>query len=61
MRVVHHDKSHSMRWCLDCHKAPEKHLRPMEEVFSESTRHLSDQDRAAIAAYLKALPALPGP
>ncbi len=33
----------------------------MEEVFSESTRHLSDEDRAAIAAYLKALPPLPGP
>jgi len=33
----------------------------MEEVFSESTRHLNDEDRAAIAAYLKALPALPGP
>ncbi len=31
----------------------------MEEVVSESTRHLSDEDRAAIAVYLKALPALP--
>jgi len=22
-----------MRWCLDCHKAPESHLRPANEVF----------------------------
>ena len=33
----------------------------MEEVVGESTRHLSDEDRAAVAVYLKALPALPGP
>jgi hypothetical protein len=23
-----------MRWCLDCHEAPEQHLRPKEEVFN---------------------------
>jgi len=23
-----------MEWCLDCHRAPEKHLRPREQVFS---------------------------
>src|SRR5437867_3826125 len=23
-----------MRWCLDCHRAPEKYLRPREEVFN---------------------------
>jgi hypothetical protein len=23
-----------MGWCLDCHNAPEKHLRPLEEVFN---------------------------
>jgi menaquinone reductase, multiheme cytochrome c subunit len=22
----------SMSWCLDCHRSPEKHLRPVEEV-----------------------------
>ena len=34
MVVVHHEESHSMRWCLDCHKNPEKHLRPLDEVFN---------------------------
>ena len=23
-----------MSWCLDCHKEPEKHLRPLDEVFN---------------------------
>jgi hypothetical protein len=23
-----------MRWCLDCHRSPEKYLRPREEVFN---------------------------
>jgi cytochrome c peroxidase len=25
-----------MRWCLDCHRQPEKHLRPRDEVFNLS-------------------------
>ncbi|HEX9047203.1 MAG TPA: cytochrome c3 family protein, partial [Verrucomicrobiae bacterium] len=29
-------KSHSlyMKWCLDCHRAPENYIRPREEVFN---------------------------
>jgi hypothetical protein len=23
-----------MGWCLDCHRAPEQHLRPLEEVYN---------------------------
>lgn len=34
MEKVYHAESHSMSWCLDCHRAPEKHLRPLEEVFN---------------------------
>ena len=34
MEVVYQAESHSMGWCLDCHRAPEKHLRPLEEVFN---------------------------
>lgn len=33
----------------------------MTEVIEESTSHLTDADRAAIAAYLLALPPIPGP
>jgi hypothetical protein len=33
MEVVYHAKSLSMGWCLDCHRAPEAHLRPLEQVY----------------------------
>lgn len=34
MEVVWQDQPHSMAWCLDCHRAPEKFLRPLEEVYN---------------------------
>ncbi len=34
MEVVWHDEPHSMGWCLDCHRAPEQHLRPVAEVYN---------------------------
>jgi len=34
MPVVYHHESHSMSWCLDCHRAPENALRPTEQVFN---------------------------
>lgn len=34
MEKVHHDKSLSMEFCLECHRNPEKHLRPLEEVYN---------------------------
>ena len=32
MEVVYQSEPLSMSWCLDCHRAPEKNLRPVEEV-----------------------------
>lgn len=32
MEVVHQDKNQSMAWCLDCHRNPEPHLRPVDQV-----------------------------
>lgn len=32
MEVVTQDKPLSMGWCLDCHRQPEKHLRPLDKV-----------------------------
>ncbi|MES2709544.1 MAG: cytochrome c3 family protein [Verrucomicrobiota bacterium] len=32
MPVVFHHESQSMSWCLDCHREPEKHLRPLDKV-----------------------------
>lgn len=34
MAVVYHAENHSMGFCLDCHRQPESHLRPLEEVFN---------------------------
>lgn len=34
MEVVSQAEPHSMSWCLDCHRAPEKFLRPLEEVYN---------------------------
>src|SRR5207244_2619867 len=31
-----------MEWCLDCHRAPERYVRPQEQVFS-MTWHPSDE------------------
>ncbi|MEI6033458.1 MAG: cytochrome c3 family protein [Verrucomicrobiae bacterium] len=36
MQAVWQDKPQSMSWCLDCHRAPEKFLRPPGEVFNMS-------------------------
>ncbi|MCC5806328.1 MAG: cytochrome c3 family protein [Opitutales bacterium] len=33
MEVVWHDKPMSMAWCLDCHRNPEEHIRPLEHVY----------------------------
>ena len=32
-----------MAWCLDCHRAPEKYLRPKEEVFSMTWKKPANQ------------------
>ncbi|MCG3138019.1 MAG: hypothetical protein HJJLKODD_01875 [Phycisphaerae bacterium] len=32
MEVVYQDQPLSMGWCLDCHRAPEKHLRPLDRI-----------------------------
>ena len=34
MKVVYHAESLSMGFCLNCHREPESHLRPLEEVFN---------------------------
>ena len=32
-----------MKWCLDCHREPEKYLRPKEEVYSMTYQQPDDQ------------------
>jgi len=32
MEIVHQAKDQSMAWCIDCHRNPEPHLRPVDQV-----------------------------
>jgi hypothetical protein len=32
-----------MEWCLDCHRAPEKYLRPRDQVFNMAYEPPADQ------------------
>jgi hypothetical protein len=34
MPLMYQYASLQMEWCLDCHRAPEKYLRPRDEVFN---------------------------
>lgn len=34
MPLMYNHASLQMEWCLDCHRAPEKYLRPREQVFN---------------------------
>lgn len=47
MEKVYQAESHSMGWCLECHRAPEKHVRPLEEVFNldyDAEKYLKKND-----------------
>jgi hypothetical protein len=51
MEVVRQAEPQSMGWCLDCHRAPEKNLRPLEQV-TNLTYKPADLDRKAFYAKL---------
>jgi hypothetical protein len=43
MVEVHQEKPLSMSWCVDCHRAPEQHLRPPSEVTNMRWQPPEDQ------------------
>jgi hypothetical protein len=43
MPLVWQEKSLQMEWCLECHRAPEKFVRPQPEVFSAAYEPPSNQ------------------
>lgn len=45
MEVVQQAEPLSMAWCLDCHRAPEKHLRPRDQVTNMTFSALADTGR----------------
>ena len=46
MPLMYQAKSLLMEWCLDCHRAPEKYLRPREEVFNMAYQAPAEPARA---------------
>jgi hypothetical protein len=44
MNITWRENTLYMRWCLDCHTAPEKYLRPRSEVFNAFYKAPSDQE-----------------
>ena len=51
MEVVFLDQPLSMSWCLDCHRNPEPHLRPVEDVTVMGW--VAPEDQAARAAAIR--------
>ncbi|HNQ24330.1 MAG TPA: cytochrome c3 family protein [Phycisphaerae bacterium] len=52
MEVVYQAEPLSMGWCLDCHRAPEAHLRPTEQV---TNMEYAAEDQPAEGKRLRAL------
>jgi hypothetical protein len=53
MSVVAHDQPLSMGWCLDCHRHPEQHLRPLEEVTNLDWRPSTGRSQRELGLLLK--------
>jgi hypothetical protein len=48
MPLTRRTQSLSMKWCLDCHRAPEKFLRPRDKVFAMDWQPI-DQQKLGLA------------
>jgi hypothetical protein len=44
MPLTYRKASLSMAWCLDCHRSPEKNLRPRDQVYSMTWKPAGDGD-----------------
>ena len=53
MEVVYQHEPLSMGWCLDCHRAPEQHLRPPADVVKMDWQPPDGQDRVAYGSKLR--------
>jgi hypothetical protein len=54
MEVVYQAKELSMKWCLDCHRNPDAHIRPVEFVTQLDWKPADNQDPAEIGKALRA-------
>jgi hypothetical protein len=49
MPVVYHHEPQSMAWCLDCHRDPKNHLRPLDQITNLNWKP-AEQDVASFIA-----------
>lgn len=47
------EKDLTMAWCIDCHKAPERHIRPREKVFDLEWKPEAGKSQVEIGKELK--------
>ena len=52
MPLIWKDAPLTMEWCLSCHRAPENHLRPKEEIFNMAWSAGSEKDQHALGSEL---------
>lgn len=45
MPLVWKEKDLTMKWCIDCHRNPEKNIRPRERVFDIAWKPQEDQEK----------------
>jgi Cytochrome c7 and related cytochrome c/Class III cytochrome C family len=48
MPLVYQKNSLEMRWCLECHRNPEKYVRPRSEVFTMGYKYPSNQHEVGL-------------
>ena len=48
MEVVYQAKPMSMGWCLECHRSPEKHIRPLDQLTNMKWEPPADQYSQAL-------------
>ena len=53
MPLMWKENTLNMEWCLECHRAPEDHIRPREEVFNMnwSTKNQEELGRRLVEQY----------
>lgn len=54
MEIVYQAKDQSMAWCIDCHRHPEPHLRPVEEITNLAWSAGTEAEQLELGAKLKA-------
>jgi len=53
MKVVYQHEPQSMSWCLDCHRAPENHLRPPSEIYNMAWKPTGQETQREIGMKFK--------